>query len=207
VWQDPIRLWEDNVKKSPDKARVHGNLGKAYLDRGEYEKARVAFERTIDLDPTSLGAYDNLATIYINHLIQYDRARNYLHEAIRRNPDYPSAYLNLGVINLRLKQLPEAIENFAKVLDLDPKSLLGHFNLAAAYFNLRDYQKAISILEKGVSIWPRSSKLYGLLGLTYSEKKEWKLAENALEKAVSLNPANAMAVDYLNKLNALRRNK
>ena len=63
VWKTPVTLWEDNAKKSPNKARVHGNLGKAYLDAKEYEKARREFEKAIALNPRLLGAYDNLAVI------------------------------------------------------------------------------------------------------------------------------------------------
>lgn len=200
MWQDPVTLWEDNVKKSPNRARVHGNLGKAYLDKGQYEKARLKFEKVIKLDSRLLGAYDNLATIYIDHFRQYDRARAYLNEAIRRNPDYPSPYLNLGVINLHLRQLPEAIINFKKVLELDPENHLGHFNLAAAYFNLRNYEEAVSIIKKGINIWPGSSKLYGLLGVTWYHKGERAKAEAALTRALDLDPSNGMAESYMKKL-------
>ena len=65
VWQNPVTLWEDNAAKSPNRARVHANLGKAYLDKREYQKARIEFEKTIALDPTLLGAYDN----HIDHYI------------------------------------------------------------------------------------------------------------------------------------------
>jgi len=200
VWQNPLTLWEDNVKKSPNKARVHGNLGKAYLDKGEYEKARIEFEKAIKLDSHMLGAYDNLAVIYIDHLKQYGKAREYLYEAIRRKNDYPSPYLNLGVINLHLRQLPEAIKNFEKVLELDPNHLLGHYNLAASYFNLKDYEKAISILEKGISIWPRSSKLYGLLGVTFYHKGAKEKAVKVLRQALDRDPRNGMAKLYMKKI-------
>jgi tetratricopeptide (TPR) repeat protein len=202
IWQNPITVWEDNIKKSPNKARVHGNLGKAYLDAGEYEKARIEFEKVIALDPKLLGAYDNLATIYIDHYKQYGRAREYLYEVLRQKDDYPSPYLNLGVINLRLRELPEAITNFQKVLELDPKNLLGHYNLAAAYFNLKDYPKAIAILNKGTSFWPRSSKLYGLLGITYYYQGDKEKAETVLRKALELDDKNMMAVEYLKKMMA-----
>ncbi|MCP4668488.1 MAG: tetratricopeptide repeat protein, partial [Deltaproteobacteria bacterium] len=200
IWQDPVTLWEDNVKKSPGKARVHGNLGKAYLDKGLYEKARLAFERTIELDPTLLGAYDNLATIYIDHFRDYGRAREFLYEALNRNPDFPSPYLNLGVINLRLKELPEAVKHFEKVLALDPHSRLGHYNLAAARFNQREYDKALSILKKGITLWPRSSMLYGLMGLTYYHKGERAHAGTALTRALELDPSNRMAGACLDKI-------
>jgi tetratricopeptide (TPR) repeat protein len=200
IWMTPITLWEDNIKKSPNKARVHGNLGKAYLDNNMNEKALTHFEYMLKLDPSQLGAYDNIATIYINHYKDFDRAKQYLLEALRQNPDYPSPYLNLGVINLRLKQLPEAVKNFEKVLELDPTNALGYYNLAAAQFNLRDYAEAIQTLRKGLNIWPLNAQLYSLLGLTYFEKQDFGNSEFNLRKALSIDPENGMARMYMQKL-------
>ena len=43
VWNEALDLWKDTVRKSPGKARPYGNLGLAYLNAGDYEKA---FEMT-----------------------------------------------------------------------------------------------------------------------------------------------------------------
>ncbi|MBI4826621.1 MAG: tetratricopeptide repeat protein [Nitrospirae bacterium] len=200
LWNSQVTLWEDNAGKSPDKARVHGNLGKAYLDNNEFEKARVEFEKVIRIDPAYLGAYDNLAVIYIDYFHDYEKAKEYIDKAIRIDPEYSVPYINSGVINLQLRQLPEAVENFKKALELDPESHLGHYNLAAAYFNLRDYAAAISILKKGINLWPASSKLYGLLGVTYFHDNDKENASKALRYAVKLDPQNKMAAMYLEKL-------
>lgn len=42
---DAVTLWGDNARKATGKARVHGNLGKAYFDGGDYLLAREAFEK------------------------------------------------------------------------------------------------------------------------------------------------------------------
>ena len=205
VWRDSVTLWEDNVAKSPNRARVHGNLGKAYLDAGKYEKARVEFEKTLQLNPTFLGAYNNLATIYIDHYRHYEMARQYLQEAIRRNPNYPSAYLNLGVVHLQLRELEAATRAFRKFLKLEPKNLLGHYNLAAAYFNLKQYAKAILILQRGIDLWSRSDKLYALLGASYFHEKEYENADLALSRALRLNATNGLAAHYMEKIQNRQR--
>ena len=37
IWQNDIHIWEDAVKKSPNRAGVHYNLGNAYLKEGRKE--------------------------------------------------------------------------------------------------------------------------------------------------------------------------
>lgn len=184
VWRDPISLWEDNVAKAEGKARVHGNLGKAYLDAGRFEKAAREFKRMIELDPTFVGAYNNLAVIYIDHLKDYEEAKKYISLALTLFPDYPAGYLNLGVIHLNNRQLKPAIENFKKVLELDPQNLLGHYNLAACYVNLGDLGRAEECLRKGLAYWPEEPRFYLLLARICREKGDIPAAEEWERKAV-----------------------
>ncbi len=177
VWRDPISLWEDNVLKAEGKARVHGNLGKAYLDAGRFEKAAREFKRMIELDPTFVGAYNNLAVIYIDHLRDYEEAERYIDRALALFPDYPAGYLNRGVIHLNRRELKPAIENFKQVLLLDPKNLLAFYNLAACYVNLGDLGRAEECLRKGLSYWPEEPRFYLLLSRIYREKGDIPGAE------------------------------
>ncbi|CAG9931987.1 TPR_REGION domain-containing protein [Candidatus Nitrotoga arctica] len=55
-----IRLWEDTVMKSPDKARVHNNLGYAYLLARRNDEARREFTTALQLDPRLYKARYNL---------------------------------------------------------------------------------------------------------------------------------------------------
>jgi hypothetical protein len=55
-----IRLWEDTVMKSPDKARVHNNLGYAYMLARLNDEARREFTTALQLDPRLYKARYNL---------------------------------------------------------------------------------------------------------------------------------------------------
>lgn len=55
-----IALWEDTVSKSPHKARVHSNLGYAYLLAHRNEDARREFTVALQLDPHYIKARNNL---------------------------------------------------------------------------------------------------------------------------------------------------
>jgi protein O-mannosyl-transferase len=211
VWQNPVSLWEDNVAKAPGRARIHGNLGKAYLDKGRYAKAAEEFKKLIELDPTFAGAYNNLAVIYIDHIKDYQLARKYIEASLALFPDYPAGYLNLGVIDLNNRKLRSAIKNFEMALELDPKSLLAYYNLGACYINLGDlytreaaslrsvskdekaeekeilaraeYIRAEEFLRRGLSIWPEDPRFNLLLARLYRGMGETEKAEACFKRA------------------------
>jgi Flp pilus assembly protein TadD len=60
AYANEISLWEDTVRKSPDKARVHNNLGHAYLLAQRYGEARREFATALQLDPQLYQARYNL---------------------------------------------------------------------------------------------------------------------------------------------------
>lgn len=60
AYSDEISLWQDTVLKSPNKARVHNNLGHAYLLAQQYDAARSEFTKALGLDPQLYQARYNL---------------------------------------------------------------------------------------------------------------------------------------------------
>ncbi|OIR07709.1 tetratricopeptide repeat protein [mine drainage metagenome] len=60
VYANEISLWEDTVAKSPDKARVHNNLGHAYRLSNRNDDARREFTTALELDPRLYQARYNL---------------------------------------------------------------------------------------------------------------------------------------------------
>ena len=60
AYASEISLWQDTVVKSPDKARVHNNLGYAYLLAHRTDEARREFTTALRLDPNHYRASYNL---------------------------------------------------------------------------------------------------------------------------------------------------
>jgi hypothetical protein len=59
-YRSEITLWEDTARKSPDKARVHNNLGYAYFLAGRYGPARDEFLAALRINPSHGLARNNL---------------------------------------------------------------------------------------------------------------------------------------------------
>jgi len=51
VWKDATSLWSDTVRKSPDSAIAHYNLGVAYASGGRIDEAIREYESALDINP------------------------------------------------------------------------------------------------------------------------------------------------------------
>ena len=132
VWGDPLRLWQDVVSKSPNKARAVNNLGQALEQNGRRGEAFEAFIKAVKLDPTYYKGYYNLADLYLVSN-QPERALPLLQNAIRLNPDFTEAYVSLGASLMRAGKFREVASflesNLARVADIAE----ARFYLGTAY--------------------------------------------------------------------------
>ncbi len=56
VWQTPLSLWTDALRKSPGKARVHVNVGTSYHRAGQLDEAVRHYCTALGIDPTGDSA-------------------------------------------------------------------------------------------------------------------------------------------------------
>jgi tetratricopeptide (TPR) repeat protein len=68
LYQDRLFLWTDAVRKSPNKARPHNNLGYAYALHGDWDRAIEEFRTAARLDPDFIRAQQNLRDAYFHRV-------------------------------------------------------------------------------------------------------------------------------------------
>ncbi len=122
IWKDPILLWEDVVSKSPDKARPHNNLGKAYWERGLKDKAFEEYSIAVKLDPMFPQALTNIANMY-REKGQLNRALQHYQMAIFLAPTYTNAHFNLGLLYLQKGDALNAYKVFKRIVEINPSDM------------------------------------------------------------------------------------
>jgi tetratricopeptide (TPR) repeat protein len=164
VWADPVALFEDNALKSPRSAVVHYNLGRVYFGRKQYEQARVAFQKAIELKPDLVEAHDALALAYLVGLDQPATARRILESILARDPTSVASHLNLGITLWRLSDSEGAIREFRAALAHSEQTTAIanraniYANLGKAYLGISDYQRARTALEQALALDPTLSE-------------------------------------------------
>ncbi|MFC1510308.1 tetratricopeptide repeat protein [Candidatus Omnitrophota bacterium] len=147
IWKDEISLWKDAHKKSPYKTRPLTNLGIAYKDNKDFDKAIENLSKAIILDPNNATAYTHLAFCY-RYKGNVLKEVELLKKAIAINPTYALAYFGLAYHYHREGNLKNAIKYYEIALSLDPNFEAIYKNLAIAYKKNNNPEKINTLINK-----------------------------------------------------------
>lgn len=134
IWSDELLMWQDVLKKSPNKARVKYNVGFLYFKRYMPEKALPYIVGAIEIDSTQEKYWDIL-NVAITLLGKYEGRyiavnKYHLVEPEMKKTWLANSFNNLGLANEHLGNLNQARENYLKAIKLDPSLNIAKYNLA-----------------------------------------------------------------------------
>jgi len=127
----------------------------------------------------------------------YDDAISCYTKAIVKNPSTSTYYTNRALCYLKLKKWPLAIQDCQHALDLDTKSVKGHFFLAHGYLENALYDEAIANYQQAFELAKEQKLNFGddiAAALRSAKKKRWNaLEEKRIQQEIELET-------YLTKL-------
>ncbi len=183
IWNTELELWKDCVKKSPQKGRVHHNLGFVYYEMARLDDAEEEFGRALRLNPRYPLSMYNLGLVYYRKGFM-DEAIHYYQEAIELDSKSPDFFYNLGLAYYQKGLYEKAIRAYHKVLELNPDYENGHNSLGLAYKKLEQWDKAVRSFQEELRRHPENVYTYLYLGDVYMEKKEYSKALTHYRKAL-----------------------
>lgn len=99
---------------------AYNNLGLAYYNKGDYQKAIDSYLEALRLSPSYAICHANLALAY-EAMSRWQLAIDAYKKAISYGPENPIAHLNLGKLYLKLNRTTEAAEELRQTIEIDPK--------------------------------------------------------------------------------------
>jgi Flp pilus assembly protein TadD len=90
-------------------------------ESGDYEEARFIFEELCERDPSEAYYRTALGAIFLAE-DELDPALENFNQALTLNPKDSAALVNRGEVHLRLGNIMEAAQDFARAVDLDPEN-------------------------------------------------------------------------------------
>ncbi|MGD0885947.1 MAG: tetratricopeptide repeat protein [Thermodesulfovibrionales bacterium] len=196
VWRDDLTLFTDTVRKSPDAALPHNNLGNAYENQDRIDEAVNEFSTAVKIRPGLAGAHYNLGNEYKRQK-RFKEAIIEYKTSLRLNPGYAEAHINLGVAYLNQNLLDEAVNEFTTAVKLEPDSAEAHTNLGTAYLNQNRLEEAVNEFSIAVKLEPDFAEARYNLGTAYAKQNRLEEAVNEFSTALKLKPDFAEARNNL----------
>ena len=191
LWASDVALYEDCVKKSPQKARPRLMLGWLYTTKNRFAEALPYLEKAVDKDPkNSIGLYHLGLTL--DRLGRTDEAMVMYQKTLAVDPAYASAHVNLANIYTKQGRLDKAMKEAQAALALEPKNERAHLNTGQIYMRMGDIRRAVGHFEKAVSINPGYAKARNNLGIALARLGQYGPAQAQLEEALRLDPNDAV---------------
>lgn len=128
------------------------DLGVAYMNTGDLDKARDALGRAVAVDGRNYIVRRNLGDVELAAFVKsqdpeaLERALACYLKAVELNPQDPSSRNALGYTYLQGGRPKEAIPPLKKALELVPDYDTALYSLGLAYFNTGDYARALESL-------------------------------------------------------------
>jgi serine/threonine protein kinase/Tfp pilus assembly protein PilF len=190
IEESTYRMAGDYYTRNPKALQYYIEGEKAHQEY-DYDKAILAFEKAIDLDPEFAMAHRMLGQIYGNVgdiVKQYQNLRK-AYELRNKLPEKERLLVEGSWFTLREGTLPKAYEAFKKVVERYPDDFQGR-SLKAVYSSdldefIREYEYLLHAQGQ-----TKSLILYDNLAYGYSLRGDYGKARETLEERVKAFPTN-----------------
>ena len=172
--------------------------GDRYFQNGQYQEAVIQYRNALQIDSRLARAHYQLGRAYLS-LNAADTAYRELAEAVKLQPNYPEAQLQLAALLNAGGRHKEARAVAEKVLAADPGSARAHRLLGNEYVVARDIPHAVREFEKSIELDPAAIETSADLGALYVFTGKPAEAQAVFRKAVQANPKSVLALVALSR--------
>ena len=168
-----IRLYEEALAYNPRYVRAVYNLGVAYADCEQLDKAIFMYNMAVVLDPSFAEAYNNLALI-MREVGNLEAAVKACEAALQIRPSFPQCLNNLATICTAQGRALEALHLLQAALLAWPAYAEAHNNLGVLHRDLGAIPEALASYDACLKLDPnnRNAGQNKLLALNYIHSGE-----------------------------------
>lgn len=198
-YETALEYFEQCVKADKKNAIARYNRGKALDALGQSNKALGDFKKAIKLDPAFIQPYYALAEY---QLVQeeFDKATEWMTEAIEKNPHNPYTYNFRGWILLTAGKNNAAFKDFDYAIHLNPQYASAYNNRGSARYYMQDLamasEKDLLLAKedylKALELQPGLNYVHRNLGCIYIYLNDFDTAHYYLNKALEEQPNDPM---------------
>jgi len=162
----------------------------------KYDEAKSVYNKIIAKEPANAAVYYHLAVIAY-HNYQYDSAKYLLDKGVQANNNEPLIYVGKGLISLYDKNETQAMQNFAKALELsNNKNAYVMQQITDAIWqeqDVNDGDYAYDMITKAAALDKKDIHIIVSTGDAYRLKGEGGKGLSEYKKAIDADPKFLLA--------------
>ena len=149
LYNEALQHLKKAVELSPDKQTIRFELGTAYLNLGETDKAFEIFKEAYELDTNFKNAeiIYRVGGIYAGKEAQVDAVLGPISDKDRTEGRIINAYTRAGRVN-------DVVRSWELSIEKNPENPQFHVSLAAVYIQVGRRQDAINEIQKAIDLDP-----------------------------------------------------
>jgi len=182
-----IGLFRNAIREDPNFWEASYNLGIAYFNDQEYNKALEQFDRIIAALPDFEKPYYGRALILYRRE-DYVKAKSDFQKVINYNPNDYKPYFYLGKISNNLKQYKDANKYLQQAAEINPDYSKIYLELGNIFFTQQKYRGAIPHYKKAVELDPTDKEGLQKLGESYYRTQIYYSAYSQFQKILESEP-------------------
>jgi tetratricopeptide (TPR) repeat protein len=151
-YDEAIAKFNEVVAQVPKCGECLTNIASLQMAKKDYEAAEGTYKKALELNPSSVEAYNGLANLY-NAQKKFDQAAEASAQAAKLGAAAPggasaSTVFNQGVIAWNASRIDDAKKAFEEAVKLDPKLAEAHYWLGMANLNQGKMPEAAASFEE-----------------------------------------------------------
>jgi serine/threonine protein kinase/Flp pilus assembly protein TadD len=189
-WDGTVRSLEKAVELDPTFASAYLYLSRALTFQNDPRKADEALKKAWGLSTRASEKEKLLIEAeYANQIEKNpERYLRILKEAADKYPKDKEVHFYIGTYYLERSLSEQSVEEFDKVLSLDPNHDGALNNKGYAYMQLKNFEKAVECLTRSASLSPRTPNPVDSLAEAYFMAGNLDLAIENYQKAITIKP-------------------
>ena len=198
AWKDSYTLYQTDIVKSPNSAKLNyhyglelvkqGVDGKTAEDKAYLAQAKQQFEKALQIRPEYGDAHAQLGLAFYREK-QKDKAMASYKKSLSYKPNNAKVYSNMGIIYFEAQQLDKAEEVYRKSVKIDPRFVDARRNLGSVLAMKGKFSEAIEQFQAGVKYAPAEAILHFYLGQATKDNGDPEGAKVHFNRAYQLNPS------------------
>lgn len=194
IYNEAIKTFEKTFSLNNHDFRTYYGLGLTYYTMEDYNKAYINLKQAYKLNPKNGAVISYLINTY-NAIGLSNEAITLAQSSLLTDQSNSHHYRKMALAYFLKNDLPKALENAQKAVQIDDSYPPNHLTLANAYLGLGDKENSLEEF-KTASTLIKSNSVYGGLSATYYLLGDNENSDNSADLA-NAYPINSFSTSLL----------